>query len=155
MSAIFFSASDLPISGLPPAPSPSPSSILTGTGDGASDLLSVLHTANVTPEIFSSYIFLTALHPPPPTPITLMIPCILSSTGPKSNISSIFTLLIQIRLQRYRFSAESPSVHKACEKAISLPYYHISRQRNLLDLTSFSCYIIVLCKSLFKLLHEC
>ena len=90
ISAIFFSASERPTSGFPPAPKPSPSRIFTGTGDGASDLLSVLHTASVTPDMFSSYIFLTALHPPPPTPITFIIPCILSSTGPKSRISIIY-----------------------------------------------------------------
>ena len=88
MSSMFFSASERPISGLPPAPSPSPNSIFVGTGEGASDLLSVLQTASVTPEISSSYIFLTALQPPPPTPITLMMPCILSSIRPKSKISS-------------------------------------------------------------------
>ena len=118
MSAIFFSASDFPISGFPPAPSPSPSSILTGTGDGASDLLSVLHTASVTPEIFSSYMFLTALHPPPPTPITLMIPCILSSTGPKSNISSIFTLL-------FRFACKDTDFLRNHQAFTSLAVFHL------------------------------
>ena len=84
ISLTFFSASERPISGTPPAPKPSPNMIFTGTGDGASDLLSVLHTASVTPSMPSLYMFLTALQPPPPTPITLMMPFDLSSTGPKS-----------------------------------------------------------------------
>ena len=54
-------------------------------GDGASYLLSVLHTASVTPEICSLYMLRTALHPPPPTPITFMMLCDRSFTGsPKS-----------------------------------------------------------------------
>ena len=118
MSAIFFSASERPTSGLPPAPRPSPSNIFTGTGDGASDLLSVLQTASVTPEIFSSYIFLTALHPPPPTPITLMMPCILSSTGPKmSNRSSIYLFLFL--LAKIPYSSESAKFPQGLRSVIS------------------------------------
>ena len=85
MSAIFFSASERPTSGFPPAPRPSPNIIFVGTGEGASDFESVLHTASETPLISSSYMFRTALQPPPPTPITLIILCMRSSTGPKTS----------------------------------------------------------------------
>jgi hypothetical protein len=60
--------------------------------------------------------FLTALQPPPPTPITLMMPCIVSFTGPKSNISSpipqnITAAKIQINSQ----TNESIPSRKPCE----------------------------------------
>ena len=85
MSSWVFCASLLPTSGLAPAPKPLfPSMIFTGTGDLDSDWLSVLQTAKLTFTIPSEYIFLTALHPPPPTPITLMIFLVVSSVCPKS-----------------------------------------------------------------------
>ena len=93
MSSMLLSASFLPTSGLAPAPKPTvPSCSFTGTGDFDSAALSVLHTANVTPSIPSSYMLPTAFCPPPPTPITLMIFCDWSSTIPKSS-TGIFSFL--------------------------------------------------------------
>ena len=69
------SASLRPSSGLPPTPKPSlPNSKRTGTGQADSCWLSVLHTANVTFAMPSIHMLRTALQPPPPTPITLIIP---------------------------------------------------------------------------------
>ena len=65
-------AAFLPLIGLVPAPLPAPSWIFTGTLLLTSDCLSVLQTMNVQPSIFCSYMYVTALHPPPPTPTTLM-----------------------------------------------------------------------------------
>ena len=45
----------------------------TGTGDSANAWLSVLQRTNVTSWMPSRYMWFTALPPPPPTPITLMI----------------------------------------------------------------------------------
>ena len=60
--------------GLLPAPSPSvPSCKSTGTGESLRAWLSVLQSTNDTSCMPSRYIWLTALPPPPPTPITLMI----------------------------------------------------------------------------------
>ena len=87
-SSMFDSASERPTSGLLPAPRPAPSCSFTGTWIFESCLLSVLHAANVTPSIPSLYMLFTALQPPPPTPITLMICCILSSVTSKNGISS-------------------------------------------------------------------
>ena len=111
ISSMFFSASERPISGTPPAPSPSPSNIFVGTGDGARDLLSVLHTARLTPEISSLNILRTALQPPPPTPMTFMMLCILSSTVPKSiNVSHIF----------FNFCYKGNSIISYCKKTARL-----------------------------------
>ena len=90
MLSMLLSASARPTSGLLPAPRPAPSCNFTGTGDCFSEALSVLQTANDTPWMPSLYMRLTALQPPPPTPITLMMSCIMSSTMPKSNSPSIF-----------------------------------------------------------------
>ena len=77
--SVLFSASWRPHSGSAPAPRPvSPSMIFTVTGDLTSDCVSVLHTAKVTLLIFSLYMLRTALQPPPPTPMTLMMPFDLS-----------------------------------------------------------------------------
>ena len=79
------SAAFLPTDGFAPAPNPvSPKGIFMGTGELANDFESVLQTANVTLSIPSLYMFLTALQPPPPTPITLMMSRERSSIGPKS-----------------------------------------------------------------------
>ena len=68
------SAAFLPTDGLAPAPKPvPPNGIFTGTGELANDFESVLQTANVTLSMPSLCMFLTALQPPPPTPITLMM----------------------------------------------------------------------------------
>ena len=57
-----------------PAPNPScPSCSLTGTGDSSNALRSVLQTTKATSCMPSRYMWFTALPPPPPTPITLMI----------------------------------------------------------------------------------
>ena len=80
-----FSASSFPTSGFPPAPSPlSPSRTLTATGDFSNTILSVFATAKATSLIPSSYMFLTALHPPPPTPTTF-IRLLVTHVGMSSN----------------------------------------------------------------------
>ena len=96
ISSWVFWASLLPTSGFAPAPKPLfPSMIFTGTGDLDSDWLSVLQTAKLTFTIPSAYIFLTALHPPPPTPITLMMFLVVSSVCPKSiGVQSSFIISI-------------------------------------------------------------
>ena len=77
ISSILSSAAIMARSGLFPAPSPwvmlRPRGTLTGTSERFSAWLSVLHRTNVTSCIPSLYMWVTALPPPPPTPITLMI----------------------------------------------------------------------------------
>ena len=77
ISSILSSAASRARSGRLPAPSPCvmlrPSCSFTGTGDSANAWLSVLQRTNVTSWIPSRYMWFTALPPPPPTPITLMI----------------------------------------------------------------------------------
>ena len=69
-------AASLPTCGLAPAPSPFVSSvpiwIFTGASDEFNTCKSVLATMNSTPFTPDSIILLTALHPPPPTPITFI-----------------------------------------------------------------------------------
>ena len=91
MSSILSSAALRARAGRFPAPRPSfPSCNFTGTGESFNAWLSVLHSTNVTSCIPSRYIWFTALPPPPPTPITLMI---FGESVGKSNctISSIIT----------------------------------------------------------------
>ena len=75
-SSIDSSAACLPISGLEPAPRPAvrlvPSWILRGASEWASACPSVLATRKSTPSRFALIILLTALHPAPPTPITVI-----------------------------------------------------------------------------------
>ena len=70
------SAARSPIEGSPPAPRPrvilSPMRILCGASDWRRAWASVLSAMNSTPIISARIIRLTALLPPPPTPITLM-----------------------------------------------------------------------------------
>ena len=76
ISFLFSNAASLPISGLAPAPSPSVSSTPNCNFNGAKELFntckSVLATIKSTPLSPDSIILLTALQPPPPTPITLI-----------------------------------------------------------------------------------
>ena len=82
-SVVLSSAASLAISGLLPAPRPlvilGPSVILLGTGLLLSACSSVLQSKNETPLIISFlYIVETALPPPPPTPMTLIIRLVVS-----------------------------------------------------------------------------
>ena len=76
ISAFDSRAASLPISGLAPAPSPSVNSLPICNFIGAKELFntwrSVFATINSTPFNPDSIILLTALQPPPPTPITLI-----------------------------------------------------------------------------------
>ena len=71
------SAASLASSGLLPAPSPKvvlgPMSTLVGTCELFNACLSVFITTNDTPLMFCSYMWLTALLPPPPIPITFIM----------------------------------------------------------------------------------
>ena len=74
MSSMLSSAAARALAGRFPAPSPSlPNCSFRSTGDSSSAWLSVLQTTNVTSWIPSLYMWLTALPPPPPTPITFII----------------------------------------------------------------------------------
>ena len=77
MSSMLSSAARRATSGSFPAPSPlvvsRPSCILMGMSDEAKACRSVLQRTKVTSWMPSRYMFLTALLPPPPTPITLMM----------------------------------------------------------------------------------
>ena len=89
------SSADLcPTSGLPPAPSPLVSFSPIWTFVSALHLfracLSVLTAINCTPFKSASIILLTALQPPPPTPMTLMTA---ELSWPVSNCSIINSLL--------------------------------------------------------------
>ena len=70
------SAALRPISGFAPAPSPlvsfPPSCNFTGACESLSACKSVLAAMNSTPSTLARIMRLTALHPPPPTPITLI-----------------------------------------------------------------------------------
>ncbi len=76
MSVILSKADCSPTSGLAPAPSPSvresPNWILLGTGEFCNACASVLQTTKSTPLIPDWNMWLIALLPPPPTPITLI-----------------------------------------------------------------------------------
>ena len=78
------SAALRPTSGLAPAPRPlvslTPSWIFTGAFDSLSACRSVLATTNSTPSRCDSIMRLTALPPPPPTPITLIFAAFSSSS---------------------------------------------------------------------------
>ena len=77
ISSKLSSAASRPRSGLFPAPSPSvnfsPKRTLIGTGLRYRAWRSVLQTMNDTSAMPRSYIWFTALLPPPPTPVTMMI----------------------------------------------------------------------------------
>ena len=77
ISSLLSSAAIFARSGLLPAPRPwvisRPNESLTGISERMSAWLSVLHNTKVTSWMPSLYMWLTALPPPPPTPITLMI----------------------------------------------------------------------------------
>ncbi|OQC43134.1 MAG: hypothetical protein BWX61_01314 [Bacteroidetes bacterium ADurb.Bin035] len=74
ISSELSSAAFLATSGLEPAPNPvSPNFIFTGIGLDSKTCTSVLQITKSTPLMPLSNICLTALHPPPPIPITLII----------------------------------------------------------------------------------
>src|SRR5690606_4753409 len=77
ISSILSIAEFSPTSGSAPAPIPSvrltPNCTLLGIGLNSNACASVLHTIKSTPLIPCLYMWLTALPPPPPTPITLII----------------------------------------------------------------------------------
>ena len=104
ISSLLSSAASRARSGRFPAPSPSvierPSCNFTGTGDSFNAWLSVLHRTNVTSCMPSRYMWFTALPPPPPTPITLMI---FGESVGKSNctISSIVPYFIEFISNRH------------------------------------------------------
>ena len=76
ISSELSSAAFAPTSGLPPQPSPfvsfSPICIVVAASDLFKTWVSVLTAINSTPLTWASIMRLTALFPPPPTPITLM-----------------------------------------------------------------------------------
>src|SRR5436309_5352820 len=97
------SAAWRPMSGLLPAPSPfvslAPIWILSGARDPLRAWQSVLATMNSTPCRLVEIIRFTALLPPPPTPITLMLaPTALFSS--KDNLNAAFESFSSIRIMR-------------------------------------------------------
>ena len=108
-----------PLLGSPPAPRV-PMAIFTGTGDFDKACVSVLHTANVTLAMPSSYILPTAFCPPPPTPITLMMFFDLSSTGATKSMSPFCRLPISkcsisvVLLQNYKKYESASDFCKPC-----------------------------------------
>ena len=62
-----------PLVGLVPAPRPRPSWIFEGTGLAVRCIESVLQTMKLQPSMPCSYMYDTALQPPPPTPRTLLV----------------------------------------------------------------------------------
>ena len=104
MSSMLSSAALRARAGRLPAPRPSlPSCSFTGTGESFNAWLSVLHSTNVTSCMPSRYMWFTALPPPPPTPITLMI---FGESVGKSNcaISSMIIEFLIISYHRPRIS---------------------------------------------------
>ena len=93
ISASLSSAAFLAVSGMLPAPKPwvvlGPNSTRLGTGDSLSCCRSVLSTTNDTPSMFCMYMWLMALLPPPPTPITLMMVRICSLSWNPEFLSSV------------------------------------------------------------------
>ena len=77
----------------------------------------LLQAAKETPSTPSLYILRTALQPPPPTPTTLMMPCIVSLTSFSKNgiVSSPILQLNLIRLQNYETIPILPNLRKACD----------------------------------------
>ena len=125
ISSILSSAASRARSGRLPAPSPCvmlrPSCSFTGTGDSANAWLSVLQRTNVTSCMPSRYMWFTALPPPPPTPITLMI---LGESVGKSNctISSIllnFEFISYRRQRRFPLSGSRSCVESSWDRLLS------------------------------------
>ena len=86
------SAASRAFAGLLPAPRPSlPSCKCTGTGESLRACASVLQSTNDTSWMPSLYMWLTALPPPPPTPITLIIQFSLCGS-PKSRMFGVLHL---------------------------------------------------------------
>lgn len=108
ISSILSSAASRARSGRLPAPSPCvmlrPSCSFTGTGDSANAWLSVLQRTNVTSCMPSRYMWFTALPPPPPTPITLMI---FGESVGKSNCT-ISSILLNFEFISYRRQRRFP-----------------------------------------------
>ena len=96
ISSMVSSAACRARSGRFPAPNPSfPNCKWTGTGESLRACASVLQRTKVTSWIPSLYIWLTALPPPPPTPITFIM---LSATSPspKSRTSNLLLSAITV-----------------------------------------------------------
>src|SRR5712692_2011846 len=111
------SAALRPISGLAPAPSPlvslAPSCSLSGAAESSSACRSVLAAMNSTPSTLARIMRLTALVPPPPTPITLIrAPCSRSSLNEKRTPDSFGVIL-------------PPSLAGFAVGGISLPRKHL------------------------------
>ena len=122
IAAKLVSAASLPFSGFPPTPSPSsPNWIFTGISACAKAWLSVLQMAKRTLCTPCLYMFSTALLPPPPTPITLIMFWDLSlgeNSSENANgivsfdsISIYFKIFIYIYLPRYPFGQSLPLTH--------------------------------------------
>src|SRR3990167_4197936 len=98
-------AAFFPISGLPPAPSPlvnsEPIWIFVRTGDTFNTCASVFTTIKSTPSNFEDIIVLTALPPPPPTPITLSFAELLNSSDNSNVILLPSHLAINLQLTTY------------------------------------------------------
>ncbi len=101
ISSALSSAACRASSGLLPAPSPlvmfGPMSSRFGTTELLRACLSVLQTTNDTFRIPCSYMWFTALSPPPPTPITLIITSSRFSST-KLEFLSISSIVIMIQL---------------------------------------------------------
>ena len=91
------SAALRPTSGLAPAPSPfvnfTPSCSLTGACDMRSACRSVLATMNSMPSTPASIMRFTALPPPPPTPMTLILASLRASSLKLMRIPESFFIL--------------------------------------------------------------
>ena len=79
-----------PSVGFVPAPRPSPSWILIGTLLFSRACRSVLQTMKLQPWTFWLYMYVTALQPPPPTPMTLI--------GETSGIQSVGVTMLSISI---------------------------------------------------------
>src|SRR5262249_50092517 len=113
--------------GFEPAPSPLVSLLPIWTFTGALALLSawqsVLATMKSTPVILDMIIRLTALLPPPPTPMTLMrAPC----TGSSSKLSFIFLALFPSSLSSIVIiSPPDPAVGLPPSEKFAEPGFHL------------------------------
>src|SRR5271163_3844090 len=92
------SAALRPTSGFAPAPSPfvsfAPNCSFTGACDNFSACKSVLAAMNSTPSTFARIMRLTALEPPPPTPITFIFAPLLASSKNDTRIADSFCAML-------------------------------------------------------------
>ena len=116
------SAALRPTSGFAPAPSPlvsfAPNCSFTGACESFSACKSVLAAMNSTPSTFARIMRLTALEPPPPTPITFIFAPLVASSANDTRIADSFCAMLP---------PQSFPNFGFCSRCLLRPYKHASQ----------------------------